>query len=285
MIPATFNYVKANTIEEAVKLLQESNGEGKVIAGGHSLLPLMKFRITEPEQLIDVSSIDALKGVRLDGDNVIVGAMTTHFETSTNEIINEHIPVLAEAASVVGDIQIRNRGTIGGNLAHGDPVADLTAPALALEAELKVHTEDGIESIPYDGFTLGPLITTLPENGVIESVSFKIPPAHTKSVYLKFFHPATGYPVIGVAAIAGVNDRGEIDFVRVGITGVGEVAFRAISTENALLGKTVSDDAIKKAAALALDDGEMGSDLFASEKYRENLTKVYTERALRKVLL
>lgn len=285
MIPATFDYVKAHSIEEAIRLLKASEGEGKVLAGGHSLLPLMKFRITEPKKLVDISGIDALKGVRLGENEVIVGALTTHFAVANDEIINEHIPVLAEAASVVGDIQIRNKGTLGGNIAHGDLVADLTAPALALDAELKVHTEDGVENIPVDGFILGPLITTLPENAIIESVSFKIPPKHTKSVYLKFFHPASGYPVIGVAAIAGVNDRGEIDFVRVGITGVGEVAFRATSTEDALLGKPVSDAVIKEAAALAVKDGEMGSDLFASEEYRENLTKVYTERALRKVLL
>lgn len=285
MIPAKFDYVRANTVEQAIQLLQESDGEGKIIAGGHSLLPLMKFRVTEPGILIDISRIADLKGVRVEGDRIIVGAMMTHCEVANHPVIRERIPVLAEAASQIGDIQIRNRGTIGGNIAHGDPVADLPAPAIALDAGLIIQGESGLEIMDVEGFTLGPLITLLPENSVVKGISFAIPPAHTKSTYLKFFHHASGYPVVGVAVVAGVDADGLIDFIKVGITGVGEVAYRASAVEQALVGKKPSDEVIQAAAALAIEDGEMGSDLFASEEYRTNLCQVYTARALTSVLL
>src|SRR5690625_3102425 len=285
MIPAQMNYVRAESIEEAVSLLQESNGEGTILAGGHSLLPLIKFRITEPETLIDISRIPNLSGARIEDDRLIIGALTTHYDVSTNELVKEHIPALAKAASVIGDIQIRNRGTIGGNLAHGDPVADYPAIALALNAELKIETEDGTEEMPLDGFVMGPLITMIPENGIVSEVSLELPPAHTKQTYLKFFHPATAYPVVGVAVVAGVDDAGVIDYLRVGITGVSDVAYRAEEVEEALLGKKPTKDVIKEAAELATEDGDMGEDLFASEEYREHLTKVYVKRALNEVLL
>lgn len=285
MIPAKFDYVRADSVDQAIQLLQESDGEGKIIAGGHSLLPLMKFRITEPGKIIDISRIPALKGVRVEGNRVFVGAMTTHYELEKNPIIQEMVPVLAEAASQIGDIQIRNRGTIGGNIAHGDPVADLPAPAFALEAQLQLQGDKGKEVMDIEGFILGPLITMLPENSVVTSISFKIPPSHTKSTYLKFFHHATGYPVVGVAVVAGVDKKGLIDFVRVGITGVGEVSYRARAVEQQLLGQRPTEAIIKSAAELANEDGEMGSDLFASAEYRATICQVYTARALKSVLL
>lgn len=285
LIPAQFGYVQADSIEKAIRLLQESDGEGTILAGGHSLLPLLKFRITEPKTLIDISRINELKGVRIEGERIIVGAMMTHFEAANDSLIKEKIPVLAEAANVIGDIQIRNRGTVGGNIAHGDPVADLPAPALALNAELIIRGEDGQETMSVDGFVLGPLITMIPENSLVVAVSFEIPPAHAKSTYLKFFHPATAYPVVGVAALAGVDDTGVIDYVRIGVTGVGEVAYRATAVEEALIGKKATVEIIKEAAQLATEDGDMGSDLFASAEYRENISKVYVERALSSILL
>jgi carbon-monoxide dehydrogenase medium subunit len=285
LIPAKFDYVRADSVDQAIQLLQESNGEGKIMAGGHSLLPLMKFRVTEPGKIIDISRIAELKGVRIEGNRIIVGALTTHHELATHPIVQELVPVLADAASQIGDIQIRNRGTIGGNIAHGDPVADLPAPALALEAELHIQGDEGQEVMSVDGFILGPLITLLPENSVVTSVSFKIPPSHTKSTYLKFFHHASGYPVVGVAVVAGVDKKGLIDFVRVGITGVGEVSYRASSVENQLLGQQPTETVIQSSAELAIEDGEMGSDLFASAEYRANICKVYTARALKTVLL
>ncbi|MEK4027577.1 MULTISPECIES: xanthine dehydrogenase family protein subunit M [Bacillaceae] len=285
MIPVKFDYVHAETVDQAIKLMQESNGEGKIIAGGHSLLPLMKFRLTEPGILIDISRIDQLKEVRKEGDRIVVGALVTHHAASKHPLIKEHVPVLADTVSQIGDLQIRNRGTIGGNLAHADPAADLPAAAFALEAEMIIQGEDGEERMGIDSFVIGPLITMLPENSLVTGVSFAIPPSHTKSVYLKYFHPASGYPVVGVAAVAGTDKNGAIDYIRVSITGVGDVAFRAASVEQTLLGQKPSEKMIREAARLAAEEGEMGSDLFASAEYRENLCKVYTERALSSILL
>ena len=285
MIPAQFDYVRAKSAQEAVQLLKETDGEGTLLAGGHSLLPLLKFRITEPGLLVDISKIEGLKGARIEEDRLVVGALTTHYDVSKDELILDKIPALAKAASVIGDLQIRNRGTIGGNLAHGDPVADYPAVAIALDASLKVVSEDGEEDIPLEGFVLGPLITSIPETGMVTEVSFELPPAHAKQTYVKFFHPATAYPVVGVAVIAGVDENNEIDFIRVGITGVGDVAYRAEEVEDALEGQTPSAELIDEAAQLAAEDGDMGEDLFASEEYREHLTKVFVKRALKEVLL
>ncbi len=285
MIPAKFDYVRADSIEQAIQLLQESDGEGKLIAGGHSLLPLMKFRLTEPGTLIDISRISELKGVRKAGERIIVGAMTTHREAAADPVIKEHIPVLAQAARQVGDIQIRNRGTVGGNIAHADPAADLPAAAIVLDAELTIQGEDGEETMSLDSFIIGPLITMMPENSIVTNVTFAIPPSHTKSTYLKYFHPASGYPVVGVAVVAGTSSDGKIDYIKVGITGAGDMVFRAEAVEDALMGQTLSESVIESAAGLAAESADMGSDLFASEEYREQLCKIYTARALKSVLL
>ncbi|KZR57705.1 FAD binding domain-containing protein [Pseudobacillus badius] len=285
MIPVKFDYVHAATVDQAIKLMQDSDGTGKVIAGGHSLLPLMKFRLTEPDVLIDISRIDQLKEVKVEGERLIVGALVTHHDASKHPLIQAHVPLLADTASQIGDLQIRNRGTIGGNLAHADPAADLPAAAFALDAEIIIQGEDGEERMSVDSFIIGPLITMLPENSLVTGVSFSIPPSHAKSVYLKYFHPASGYPVVGVAAMAGTDKAGSIDYIKVALTGVGDVAFRAESVEQTLLGQKPSEKMIREAARLAAEEGEMGSDLFASAEYRENLCKVYTERALRSILL
>lgn len=284
MIPAQFQYERAETIEEAISFLKKSDGEGEVLAGGHSLLPLLKFRITEPKSLVDISRIPGLKGARIEENRLVVGALTTHYEVSVNDTINKTIPSLAKAASLIGDLQIRNRGTIGGNIAHADSVADYPAVAISLNSELTVQSDEGTEQIPLEGFILGPLITTIPENGIVTEVSFEIPPPHVKLTYLKFFHPATAYPVVGIAAAAGVNKDNEIDYLRIGVTGASDVAYRAEEAEDVLVGKSPSIELIKKASDLATEDGEMGEDLFASMKYREHLTKTYVKRALKEVL-
>ncbi|WNS74949.1 xanthine dehydrogenase family protein subunit M [Bacillus sp. DTU_2020_1000418_1_SI_GHA_SEK_038] len=283
MIPSKFDYIRVNSIDEAIQQLQQCNGEGKLIAGGHSLVPLLKFRLSEPGALIDISRIAELKGVQKDGDRIVIGALTTHFQVANDPIVKEHIPVLSETVRQIGDLQVRNRGTIGGNIAHADPAADLPAAAYVLDAEIAFHGEEGPETMNIDSFIVGPLITMLPENSVLTSVSFAIPPKHTKSTYLKFFHPASGYPVIGVAVVAGVGENDVIDYIKIAITGVGDVPYRATSVEDKLLGQTLSESVIKEAAQLAADEGEMASDLYTSEEYRRNLCKVYTERALKSV--
>ncbi|MCM3568652.1 xanthine dehydrogenase family protein subunit M [Neobacillus mesonae] len=284
MIPSKFDYVRVNSIDEAIQQLQQLNGEGKLIAGGHSLVPLLKFRLTEPGALIDISRIAELKEVRKEGNRIVVGALNTHFQVANNQIVKEHIPVLAETVRQIGDIQVRNRGTIGGNIAHADPAADLPAAAHVLDAKIMIQGEDGAETMDMESFVIGPLITMLPENSVLTAISFTIPPSHTKSAYLKFSHPASGYPVIGVAVVAGVDENNMIDYAKVAITGVGDVAYRATAVEEKLLGQELSETVIKEASQYAAEDGEIANDLFSSEEYRRNLCKVYTERALKAVL-
>lgn len=284
MISTAFDYARAESAEEAVRLLEESNGEAQVLAGGHSLLPLMKIRLTTLGKLIDIGRIRELKGVRKDGDRLVVGAMTTHHEVSGDPLVRRDFPVLAEAAAQIGDIQVRNRGTVGGNLAHADPASDLPALAVAFDAEFEVLGPDGKETFAADEFFFGPLITAMPENGVLTSVSFAIPPSGVKCTYLKYPHPASGYAVIGVAAAVGKGTDGAIDFARIGITGVGDVAFRAEAVEQALRGEKPTEALVREAAAKAAEGQELGSDLFASEAYRRHLCSVYTERALKKLL-
>lgn len=285
MIPTSFDYVRAASVPEAIQLLKNFNGEGKLIAGGHSLVPLMKFRITTPGTLIDISQIQELKGVSKEGGRLVIGALTTYAEALGDPLVAAHLPVLAEAIQKIADLQVRNKGTIGGNIAHADPAADLPALALALDAVVHITGEDGEERVPIQDFLFGPFMTALPETSIVTAVSFAIPPTEGKSTYLKYFHPASGYAVVGVAAVARKTADGVINHIRVGITGAGDCAFRAENVEKYLLGKTATLENISKAAQLAADEVDMGEDLFASGEYRKHLCEVYTERALRKVLL
>ncbi|HZG14110.1 MAG TPA: xanthine dehydrogenase family protein subunit M [Candidatus Bathyarchaeia archaeon] len=285
MIPNHFSYVRAESIDEAIRLLGESNGEGKLLAGGHSLIPLMKFRLTTPGTLIDIGHLSELRGVRKAENRLVIGALTTHREVHSDPLVQEHIPVLAKAAGQIGDMQVRNRGTIGGNLAHADPAADLPAVALALEAMLEVQGESGAELVPVDGFFLGPLVTALPETSLLTSVSFLIPPSHAKSTYLKYAHPASGYAVVGVCAIAAKDPDGAVEFIRIAINGAADVAYRCTAVEQKLQGQLPTEELLREAALLAADDGDIGSDHFASEEYRRHLCSIYAERALRDLLL
>jgi carbon-monoxide dehydrogenase medium subunit len=283
MIPNAFEYARASSVDEAVRLLQAAGGEGKLLAGGHSLLPIMKLRLTEPAKLIDIGRIAELRGVNKVDDTLVIGALTTHYQVASHPLVKKYLPVLAEVASQIGDLQVRNRGTIGGNLAHADMASDLPAVALALEATLHVATPDGAEEIAAKDFFLGPLTTAMPEYGLLTSVSFPIPPAHCKGVYEKFPHPASGYAVVGVAAVAGTGDDGRINYARVAITGAGDVVYRARAVEDALLGSAPSEDVIREAASHAADDGSIVGDPFASEEYRRHLCSVYTAKALRRL--
>lgn len=283
MIPSTFDYVRVQTVKEAIDKLNELNGDGKLIAGGQSLIPLLKFRLSEPTSLVDIRHISELKDICIVGNRLVVGALATHAEVTKDATVNEYVPVLAETCEQIADIQIRNVGTIGGNIAHADPAADLPATATALDAIITYEDENGEESVPLEDFVLGPLITTLPPTGIVKTVSFEIPPSHAKGIYLKNPHPASGYPVIGVTAVGGVDHEGKIDYIRIGITGVGDMAFRAKATEDKLIGQPVNSALLKEAASLAAEGRELGSDHFTSAEYREQLCKVYTERALKAI--
>jgi len=283
LIPAAFRYQRANSVEEAVRILAESGGSAKVLAGGHSLIPMMKLRLARPEHLVDIGRIPGLKGIRVEGNELVIGALTTHGEVAASETVKEKLPVLAEAASVIGDLQVRNRGTVGGNLAHADPAADLPAAALALDGSLVAVGPDGTRTINLADFFFGPFITALATDEIVTEVRFPIPEGPWGGAYEKFAHHASGYAVVGVAAAVGLRD-GRIAWARVGVTGAGNQPYRASAVENALAGQAPERAVLEEAAARAADDGDIGSDLFASADYRRHLCRVYALRALNRAV-
>lgn len=283
MIPNTFTYERAESLAHAMALLQ-GDAQAKLLAGGHSLIPLMKMRLTTPSKLVDISGLADLQGIKMDAHSVVVGALTTHRQVATSDIVQTKLPALTEAASVIGDLQVRNRGTVGGNLAHADPASDLPAIALAYDAVFTMIGPTGADTLAAEDFLLGPLLTALPENHLIVSVSFRIPPAGAKSTYLKYPHPASGYAVVGVAAVIRLDAFQQIDYARIAITGAGDVAYRARAVEEALIGKPLSDEVIAAASEWATEDVTIAGDLFASEAYRKQMCVVYTARALKRLL-
>ncbi len=284
MIPQAFAYRRASSVAEAIAILQEDSG-AKLLAGGHSLLPLMKMRLANPATLVDISGVKELRGIQRVGDEMVIGALTTHAEVAKHPLIRTHLPALAEAAARIGDLQVRNRGTIGGNLAHADPSSDLPAVAIAYDARLTVMGPAGRDVLAAEDFFLGPMVTALPDGQVISSVAVPIPASNTRSAYVKCPHPASGYAVVGVAAAVAVSADGTVEHARISVTGAADCAYRARQVEEALVGKTASLETVHEAAQYAAEDGWIGSDVYASEEYRRHLCCVYTKRVLQKVLL
>jgi carbon-monoxide dehydrogenase medium subunit len=276
MIPAAFDYHRPTTIDEALRLLGELP-DARVLAGGHSLLPMMKLRLVSPAHLIDLGRIPGLHGVRRDGGVVAIGAMTTHWTLESSDLVAQSVPLLAEAAARVGDVQVRNVGTIGGSLAHADPAADYPAAMLVLEAELVAQSPRGRRSIAAGQFFTGFFATALAPDELL--VEIRIPPQPGGGAYLKFPHPASGFAVVGVAALAAVSS-GTFEWVRVGVNGVGPAGYRATGVEDALAGRPSSPETIAAAAEHAADGVDVNEDIFAPADYRAHLARVYTKRAL-----
>jgi aerobic carbon-monoxide dehydrogenase medium subunit len=275
MIPASFDYESPHTLSEALNLLADRE-DAKVLAGGHSLLPAMKLRLAAPPLLVDIGRISGLSYVREGGDRILIGAMTTHAEVVRSEVLHRSSPLLALAAGQIGDIQVRNRGTIGGSLAQAHPAADYPAAVLALDAEIVAHSRSGERVIPAAKFFEGMFTTALRNDEIITEV--RVPKTAGEGVaYRKFHHPASGYAVVGVA-VRLRKSGGNIESAAVGITGVGPVAYRAAGVESALRGKPLS--AVAGAALHAADGVEVLGDYFASAPYRKHLAEVFTRRTL-----
>jgi len=275
MIPAAFEYESPRTLGEALALLA-SRADAKLLAGGHSLLPAMKLRVAAPATLIDLGRIDGLSYIRNAGDKIAIGAMTTHAEIAASELLRAASPLLAEAASHIGDVQVRNRGTLGGSLAHADPAADYPAAILALDAEMVAMSERGERVIPARKFFTGLMTSALRPNEILTEV--RIPKTTgAGTAYQKFHHPASGFAVVGVAAVVKLRGA-NVASAAVGITGVGMHAYRAAAVEAALRGKPLS--AIAAAAEKAAGKIEALGDTYASADYRRHLAQVFTRRAL-----
>ena len=278
MIPAEFDYVAPANLVDALRILNEYGEGAKPLAGGHSLIPLMKLRLARPELLIDLRNVSELRGIRQQGDQLRIGAMTTHSEVAASILVNQQAPALAQAAYEIGDRQVRARGTIGGSLAHNDPAADLPAVMLALDAQIVLRSSSGERVVAAGDFIRGMLETAIEPNELLTEVRVKVAP---RSAYVKFPNPASHYAITGVAA--AVEGNGNTSAARIGVTGAAPIAYRASGAEAALAGKALSADAIEAASAAAHDGRELLGDIHASAEYRAALVRVLTKRALQKI--
>ena len=279
MFSAAFEYHRPGTLAEAVSLLRQKGDAAKLLAGGHSLLPMMKLRLASPAHLIDLGRVPELAGIREEGGAARIGAMTTHEQLAASPVLKGKWQALAEAAGVIGDMQVRACGTIGGSLAHADPAADLPAPLLAFEAEVRVMGGGGERTVAAGDFFRGPSTTALRADDVITEVRLPAPPAGTGSAYVKFPHPASRFAVAGVAAVLTI-EGGTCRRARVAVTGAAGAPARCRATEAALEGKAINAEAIAAAAGKAADGLDCLDDLVASPDYRAHLTRVMAKRAL-----
>ncbi len=277
MIPATFEYVRADSVDAAVAALAEHGDEAKVLAGGHSLLPMMRMRLAVPEVLVDIGRIDELRGVRDEGDTIAIGALTTHHEVSTDGTIHDGCGVLAEVARSIGDPQVRHRGTIGGGLAHGDSAGDLPTALTALEGEVVVAGPDGRRTIAAADLFLDYLRTAIADDEVLVEVRVPKLDSSWGYAYEKFKRQAQAWAIVGSCALVRRNN-GAIDEARVALTHMGVTPVRASATEQALAG--AAPDAIGEAAQAAADGTSPPSDLNADSGFRQHLARVLTRRAL-----
>lgn len=282
MIPATFDYVRAGSLDEALGLVGRPGT--KVIAGGQSLLPLMKLRLARPETLVDIGRIAELRGVRrLDDGRLAIGALTTYAELLESPAME--YGVLRDALPEIGDVQVRNRGTVGGALAHCDPASDLPACLLALDVELVMRSAGGERSTQCDGFFQGAFVTGLGPDEILTEVRLPAPRDDAGSAYASLTQPASGYSMVGVAvALSRKDSAGQIDDARVAITGVSDVPYRSRAVEQALVGSDGSADAIAAAASHAAEGVAVNSDIHADAPYRAAMAVVYTRRAIETAL-
>jgi carbon-monoxide dehydrogenase medium subunit len=282
MYPSDFEYAAPTTVAEALELIN-NNPDAKVLAGGHSLLPLMRMRLVSPPMLIDIGKIPELRGIQSNG-SVTIGAMATYRDVETSAELREQLPMLAEAAGQVGDPQVRNRGTIGGSLAHADPSADMTAIMLALGASMKVVGLDGARSVPADEFFVDMLQSAVEPGELLTEIHIPQMPAGHGAAYEKFKHAASGYAVVGVAVMVHKDEAGNVAECRIAITGAGPRAQRAELAENMLRGKQGTPDDVAAAAEQASSGLELIGDISAGEEFRAHLARVLTKRALMKAL-
>jgi carbon-monoxide dehydrogenase medium subunit len=280
MFPASFAYVAARSVEEALELMVKHGEEGKLLAGGHSLIPAMKLRLQSPRTLIDLGTVPGLRGVRVDGDHLVIGALTVHTDVASSELVRKHLLGLADAASVIGDIQVRNRGTIGGSVAHADPAADLPVILTALNASFTVQSLSGSRSIAVDDFFTDFFTTAMNSDEILTEIHVPIPATGTGSAYAKLPHPASGYVVVSAGALIARQASGSCTAARVAIGGLGSGPIRAVATEMELQGKPLTPQMITAAAAKAAEETDPVEDSYASAEYKRHVATVYARRAV-----
>lgn len=280
MITETFEYHAPEDVQAAVAILAEHGPEAKVLAGGHSLVPLMRLRLATPSVIVDLNRIPQLRGITTENGSITIGAMTTHAAIEHSAELKAMLPVLPAAATLIGDPMVRNRGTIGGSLVHADPAGDWPAVALALDAQLQLVGPHGERTVRADDFFVDLLTSAVEPDEILTNITIPIPTGRVGVSYQKFAHPASGYAVTGVAAMVMLDDADACIESRIAITGAGATAVRATESEAMLRGTDLNGDSIDRAAESAVSGIDFLGDIYASEEYREQLVRVYTKRSV-----
>ena len=281
MIPAQFEYEAPGTLAEAISLLAKDPDGTKVLAGGHSLIPAMKLRLAQPQRLVDIGRIRELSYIREAGNQILIGAMTTHYQIESSELLRGICPLLPDCAGSIGDVQVRNKGTIGGSLAHSDPAGDWPAAAIALNADVVLIGPNGERTMKAEEFFVDLLTTALEPGEILREVRIAKPEDRFGQAYQKAPHPASGFAVVGVAVNLALNSDGSCSAASLGVTGVASKAYRPRATEAALIGQQLDEQTIAAATALVCDGVDVNSDLYASDEYRRHLAAVHAGRGVR----
>jgi carbon-monoxide dehydrogenase medium subunit len=278
VIPAPFDYVAPTSVADALAALAEAGDDGKVIAGGQSLLPILRMRLNAPEKLIDLGKVEELKGISEDGDHLVIGAMTTYADVLASDAVRQHASLLAAAVAEVADPQIRHRGTLGGALVHADPAGDVGAPALALDCELVIVGSGGERTVAAQDFFRDLFETAVEEGELLKAIRV---PKHTGwgAHYEKFVRVAHQWSIVAVGATVRV-DAGSIAEAKIGLTNMGSTPLRATAVEQALVGRPATDEAVREACAAAAEGTNPPSDLNGDADYRKHLATVLTRRAV-----
>jgi carbon-monoxide dehydrogenase medium subunit len=279
-VPAAFDYHPATTVDEAIALLKQYGDEAKVLAGGHSLIPAMKLRLSQPGHLVDIGRIQGLSYIREEGNEIAIGAMTTYTTLARSDLLRQHFALLNDAASVIADQQVRNRGTIGGSIAHADPAGDMPAVVLALKANIVSQGPNGKRTIKADDFFVGTFETALQPDEIVTEIRLAVPPPHTGSAYMKLENKASHYAVTGCAAVVTLDTDGTCSSASVAITGASTKVTRASAVTAALVGKKLDEPTITQAASHAAEGLELVSDIHGSKEYRSHMTTVMAKRAI-----
>ncbi|MCE2464325.1 MAG: xanthine dehydrogenase family protein subunit M [Dehalococcoidia bacterium] len=283
MTTSSFEYFAPTTLGEAQTLLSQYGGDAKIVAGGHSLIPTMKIRLAEPKYLIDLGRISELSYIREQEGGIAIGAMTTYYQIESSSTVRSRYLALAEASGEVADMQVRNKGTIGGSLAHADPAADLPAVILALEGQISLASSGGQRTLVADDFLVDTFSTALGDDEIIAEIRIPALPANTGGSYKKFGNKASHFAIVGVSAIVTMSG-GTCQRVRIGITGAGPRAVRGRSAEAVLEGKEPTGSNLAQASEQAAQGIDFLGDIHASEEYRAHLTRVFTRRALEEAI-
>jgi carbon-monoxide dehydrogenase medium subunit len=280
MYPAAFEYHVPTSVQDALGLLAQHKDDAKLLAGGHSLIPMMKLRLAQPKHLVDLRKVPGLSGITEEGGALVFGAMTTHYQVESSALVKSKTPVLSEVGGIIGDPQVRNLGTIGGSLAHADPAADWPAAVIALGAEFVCEGPKGKRTVKVDDWFQGLMATAVREDEILVQIRVPILPAGSGAAYMKFPHPASRFAVVGVAAAVTLDAKGVCTKAGVGVTGAGTHAVRAKGVEAGLTGKALDAAAIEAAAQKAAEGVDVQADLQGSVEYKSHLCRVFARRAL-----